>query len=65
MDCVRTIMPYLPLDKQQLLQSMVAESKSNIIRMMDEGWMLKEGNVTVKYLPYDFCCRHLRLGDIE
>lgn len=61
LDCARAIAPFLPQEMQESLLALMDES-SNLVKMMDEGWMLKEGNVTVKYTPYDFHCRPLKLA---
>lgn len=56
-------MPYLTREMQAALWEVVGApgpaSPERLVKMMDEGWMLTEGALTVKYLPYDFRCRPL------
>jgi len=63
LDCARVIMPYLTREMQAALWEVVGApgpaSPERLVKMMDEGWMLTEGALTVKYLPYDFRCRPL------
>mmetsp|Transcript_19914 Transcript_19914/g.47448 ORF Transcript_19914/g.47448 Transcript_19914/m.47448 type:complete len:444 (-) Transcript_19914:132-1463(-) len=61
LDCARAIVRFLPEEQGRLLRGLMGGSPGDLVRMMDQGWMLKEGNVTVRYLPYDFHCRQLRL----
>ncbi len=61
-ECLKALAPFLPEAQGSSLRELIGgSSTNNLVRMLDEGWMAKEGNVILKYSAYDFHCRRLKL----